>query len=129
MEALRTWLVIVGLVAVAALAVALYALLDDDTASGGARSTSGLADDARVEQVENRVDRLSRQLQGLRTDSGGADTAALANRLDELESTIKSQPAQPATGGGTQQAIDELSKRIDDVAGDVEQLKQSQPQP
>jgi outer membrane murein-binding lipoprotein Lpp len=122
---LRTWLAIVGLVSVVALGVAIYAALDDDTSRTGG-STTGLASDERVSRIENRVDRLSRQLQDLRTDGGGGDdTAALAARVDELESAVKSQSGQGAASG-TQDAVDELSSRIDDLAGDVEQLKQAQ---
>ena len=124
-DSLRTWLVVVGLVAVVALGVALYAVVNDDTSSGA--STSGAAE--RVTQIEHRVDRLSRQVQDVRGDGGASDdTAALANRIDNLESTVKSLSGQPAAGG-TQQAIDELSGRIDDLASDVEKLQQTQTTP
>ena len=121
---LRTWLLFVGVLALAALGVALYAVLDDDTSRAGGGSTTGLASDERVSQIENRVDRLSRQLQDVRTDTGGGDDAALANRVDALETAIKAQPGSGAASG-TQDAIDELSGRIDDLASDVEALKQS----
>jgi archaellum component FlaC len=127
-DALRTGLVIVGVVALAALAVAIWAITHDDTSSGRGRSTSGLASDARVSQIESRVDRLSRQVQDLRVDSGGSgDTSALANRIDSLENTVKSLSGGggSAAAGGTQQAIDELSKRIDDLATEVEQLQKT----
>ncbi len=128
-DALRTWLVVVGVVAVAALAVAVYALVSDDTSSTGGGSGAGLASDERVSQIETRVDRLSRQVQDLRTDgsSGGGDSSALAGRVGDLENTVKglSPGSGSSAAGGTQQAIDELSKRIDDLAGDIEQLKQS----
>jgi outer membrane murein-binding lipoprotein Lpp len=127
---LRTWLVVIGLVAVVALGVALYALLDDDTSRSAGGSPTGVASDERVSQIENRVDRLSRQLQDVRADgAGGDDTSALAARIDQLESAIKSQSGQGADTSGTQDAIDELSSRIDDLAGDVEQLKSSQTTP
>lgn len=124
---LRTWLLVVGIVAAAALGVALYAVLaDDDPATTSRNSTSGLASDDRVTQIENRVDRLSRQLQDVRAgDGGGDDTAALANRVDQLEDAVKSQSGQGAASG-TQDAVDELSGRIDDLASDVEELKQGQ---
>ena len=126
-DSLRSWLVIVSVVAVAALGVAIYALLDDDTSSRGAGSTTGLASDERVSQMENRVDRLSRQVQDLRAGGSGAgdDSAALANRIDELETTVRSLSGQGATEG-TQDAIDALAGRIDDLASDVEQLQSAQ---
>jgi hypothetical protein len=128
-DGLRTWLLVIGIVAVAALAVALYAVIsDDDTTSDRATgSRTGLASDDRVSQIETRVNRLSRQVQDLRTDAGSTgDTSALANRIDQLERAVKSQSGQAATGG-TQDAIDELSGRIDDLAEDVEALKTAQP--
>lgn len=126
---LRTWLLVVGLVAAAALAVALYAVLDDDTSRTGTRSTTGLASDERVSQIENRVDRLSRQLQDLRAGGGSTDdTAALANRVDALENAARSQSGSGAASG-TQDAIDALSSRIDDLASDVQALKQASATP
>jgi outer membrane murein-binding lipoprotein Lpp len=125
-DALRTWVVIVGLVAVAALAVAIWAVTHDDT-SGRGGSRSGLASDERVSQIETRVDRLSRQVQDLRASgASGSDPAALGGRIDNLESQIKSLSGQSSASGGTQQAVDELSSRIDDLASQVEQLKKSQ---
>jgi outer membrane murein-binding lipoprotein Lpp len=125
-DGLRTWLFVIGLVAVVALGVALYAVIDDDTSTRGAGSSAtGLASDERVTQIENRVDRLSRQLQDLRVDRGTAGgTSALAGRVDQLERTVRSLPSQPSAGG-TQDAIDTLSNRIDTLAQDVEQLKQA----
>lgn len=125
---LRTWLLAVGIVAVAALGVALYAVIDDDTSSSGGGSTAGLASDERVSQLENRADRLSRQLQDVRAGGGDDDTAALANRVDELQDAVRSQSGRGAASG-TQEAIDELSRRIDGLAGDVEELKRSSTAP
>lgn len=121
---LRTGLTIVGLIAVAALGVAIYALLKDDSSSRGG-SRRGLATDARVSQVDGRVDRLSRQLQNVRA---GSDTAALGSRVDALERTVKTLASRPAAGDPTQ-AIDQLSSRVDTLTRDVDRLKQSQSPP
>ncbi len=125
---LRTWLLVVGVVAFVALGVALYAVLaDDDATRSNGGSTTGLASDDRVSQIENRVDRLSRQLQDLRAGgSSGDDDAALANRVDQLEDAVRSQSGDQGAAAGTQSAVDELSGRIDDLASDVEALKQAQ---
>jgi hypothetical protein len=123
---LRTGLMVVGVLAVAALGVAVYALVKagDDSGSGGSRS--GLASDSRVADLEDRVDRLSRQLQGDRSGDG-ASGAELDERVAALERTVKTLADRPSTD--PQQAIDKLSNRIDDVASDVEALKQAQPTP
>ena len=121
---LRTGLMVVGVLAVAALGVAIYALMQDDDA-GGAGSSSGLASDERVSDLDDRVDRISRQVQDLR--SGDAGGGAVEDRVEALEKTVKTLAERP--GADPQQAIDELSSRIDDIAQDVEALKQAQPAP
>jgi hypothetical protein len=123
-NSLRTGLMIVGVIAVAALGVAIYALMKDE--GGGAGSRSGLATDSRVSQLDDRIDRLSRQVQDLRSgaSSGGAD-AGLGDRVEALETTVKELADRPTPGDATQ-AVQELSDRIDDVTADVEQLKSAQ---
>lgn len=118
----RTGLMIVGVIAVAALGVAIYALMkDDDTGSGG-----GGASSSRVATLEDRVDRLSRQVQATRASANNSgDTSALADRVDALERTVKTLAARPQPGDATA-AVKELSGRIDDLATDVEQLKTAQ---
>jgi cell division protein FtsB len=112
---------IVGVIAVAALGVAIYALMKDD--GGSTAASSGAASDARVSQIDDRVDRLSRQVQDLRSGGGGGDeAAALGDRVAALEKTVKELADRPAPGDATQ-AVQELSDRIDDVTADVEQLK------
>jgi hypothetical protein len=124
LASLRTGLMIVGVIAVAALGVAIYSLMkNDDTASG---SRSGLASDSRVSQLDDRIDRLSRQVQAARSAARGADdAAAVGDRVAALEKTVKTLAARPAPGDATQ-AVKELSDRIDDVTSDVEQLKAAQ---
>ena len=120
--ALRTWLAVVGLVAVAALGIGIYALMqDDDDSTRGSRS--GLASDERVSRLDDRVDRLSRQLQTLRAgNSGGDSTAELGDRLDELEDTVQTLGERNAPDAT--QAIEDLSGRIDDLRSDVDALQQ-----
>ena len=120
--ALRTWLAVVGLVAAAALGVAIYALTqdDDDTTRG---SRSGLASDERVSRLDDRIDRLSRQVQSLRAgDSGGDSNAELGDRLDELEGTVETLGERQSPDAT--QAIEELSGRIDELRSDVDALEQ-----
>jgi hypothetical protein len=120
--ALRTWLAVVGLVAVAALGIGIYALMQDDDDNTGT-SRRGLASDERVSRLDDRVDRLSRQLQTLRAgNSGGDSTAELGDRLDELENTVETLGERDAPDAT--QAIKDLSGRIDDLRSDVDALKQ-----
>lgn len=123
-DSLRTGLMIVGVIAVAALGVAIYALMKED--DGGSDSRRGLASDARVSQLDSRIDRLSRQVQDARSDARqGASAAAVGDRVDALETAVKELADRPAPGDATQ-AVQELSDRIDDVAADVERLKTTQ---
>ena len=127
-DSLRMGLIVVGLIAAAALGVAIYALLHNDDAATNSGSRSGLASDARVSRVNDRVDRLSRQVQGLRqpraaaTGGAGADVSA---RVAALERTVRTLSARPAPKDPTQ-ALTQLSGRIDDLRSDVDALKQAQ---
>jgi hypothetical protein len=127
--ALRTWLALVGMLAVVALGIAIYALISANDTTG---SRSGSASDERVSRVDDRVDSLSRQVQSLRaargtTAGGGSEAAALGDRLDELERTVRALSDRPATDAT--QAVEELSGRIDGLSADVEKLKQSSQTP
>ncbi|MDX6691488.1 MAG: hypothetical protein QOG15_2945 [Solirubrobacteraceae bacterium] len=120
---LRTGLMFVGVIAVAALAVGLYALLSNDDTSRGSRT--GLASDARVSRLSDRVDRLSRQVQDLRA---GGNTSALDARVRALETTVRTLAKRPVAKDPTQ-AIEQLSSRVDTLTQDVDQLKQAQGAP
>lgn len=121
---LRTGLMVVGVIAVAALGVAIYALTKTGDDPGGASNASA-ASDARVSQLDDRIDRLSRQVQDLRSGAG-ASGDAVDTRVEALEKTVKTLAERPSTD--PQQAIDQLSERIDEIAQDVEALMQTQPQ-
>lgn len=124
-SSLRTGLMVVGVLAVAALAVAIYSLVDGNEDGGASRS--GLASDSRVSDLEDRVDRISRQVQDLRSGDGGADGDEVGERVAALEKTVQELADRPTAD--PQQAIDELSERIDEVAQDVEALEQNQTTP
>jgi outer membrane murein-binding lipoprotein Lpp len=143
MTSLRMWLVVVGLIAVAGLGVAIYALTNGD--GGGSRD--GLASDARVDRISSqlkalrangssgsdttalgdRIDRLSRQVQTLRAagSGSGGDTAALGGRVDTLERTVKTLSSGSSSGNAAS-AVKQLSDRVDAISRDVDQLKQAQ---
>jgi outer membrane murein-binding lipoprotein Lpp len=145
-DSLRTWVLIAGLAAVAALAVAIYAAVTADDAGGGRAAHSGYATNARV-------DRLSSDVKALRaSNTGGVDTAgltarvaaleaaaknsgaatggggaaALAGRVATLESEVKTLAGRPAPADPTS-AIQQLSSRVDALSTQVAQLRQSAP--
>jgi hypothetical protein len=122
---LRTALVFVGILAVLALGVGIYALVKDDGKTG---TTRGAASDARVTRVNDRVSRLSRQVQSLR--SGGTSPAALATRVDALSRSVTALRTSQASGANAApdptKAIQDLSTRIDDLDRQIQALKQGQ---
>ena len=117
-ESLRTALMIVGALAVLALGVGIYALLNDDDDGGSRR---GLASDERVSRLDDRVDRLSRQVRSVRADA--RDDGGLEDRVAAVERTVETLADRPAPEDASQ-AVEELSERIDDLATDVERLEQ-----
>jgi polyhydroxyalkanoate synthesis regulator phasin len=124
-SSLRTWLVLVGVLAVAALGLGLYAVLNNDNGT-----TRGTASADRVARLNDRVDRLSRQVQQLRSTSGG--TSALSRRVDELSrqvAALRSQGAGGSSSTDTTQALQDLNKRVDDLSRQVQQLGQTQTTP
>jgi TolA-binding protein len=122
-SSLRTALVVVGVLAVAALGLALYAVLHD---SGSTGTTRGAASADRVARLDDRVDRLSRQVQQLRSGSAGAP--ALTRRLDELSrqvAALRSQGGSDAASQDTAQGLQDLNQRVDDLSRRVDELSQA----
>lgn len=127
LSSLQTWLAIVALIAVAAIAVAIYALTRDNKAT-----TSAGASDARVTQLDARVNSLSSQVKSLRPGAGAgaassSTTAALGTRVGALEHSVSTLTSRPAAADPTQ-AISQLSTRVDTLASQVAALKQAPPQ-
>ncbi|MGI9100790.1 MAG: hypothetical protein ACR2H2_20280 [Solirubrobacteraceae bacterium] len=124
---LRTALVVVAVLAVLALGLALYAVLNDDGSTGTTRDG---ASSERIARLDDRVDRLSRQLQRLRT--GASSTEGLAQRLDDLSREVADLRSQTGGGGAsadTTQAIQDLDQRVDDLGQQVQELSQGQTTP
>jgi polyhydroxyalkanoate synthesis regulator phasin len=124
-SSLRTWLVLVAVLAVAAVGLGLYAVLRNDNGT-----TRGSASADRVARLNDRVDRLSRQVRQLRSASSG--TSALSRRVDALSRQIAALRSQGANGSSPTdptQAIQDLNKRVDDLSRQVQQLGQAQTTP
>jgi phage shock protein A len=111
---LRRWLIVLGVWAVAATAIAAIALVvanraDDNDAS--AQKASGQI--GAVERDLNaRIDKLEQQINGLPTSE---DVAKLDTRLKTLEDGASKTSSQ----------LDRLSRRVDDVASRVDALEKS----
>jgi outer membrane murein-binding lipoprotein Lpp len=154
---LRTWIAVLGAVALAAVAVAVYALIKANDNSPG--SHGGFATNARVDRISAdvkalragggstgttggattgvatgalsaRVDQLTSQVRSLSAagGGGGGSQAALSGRVTALESSVRSLASRPASGANVTQSLAQLSTRVDSIASDVAALKQAQSQ-
>ncbi len=125
-SSLRTALLFVGILAVLATGLAIYALTRDDGSPDGA--SSGGASRERVSQLDDRVDRLSRQVQQVRADA--RDSTQLTGRVDALSRSVTALRSQAGSGTAAPdatQAIQDLSKRIDDLDRRVQDLSSQSP--
>lgn len=142
-ESVRTLRVLVAglaLLTIAALVLAVIALQSDDEGD----STSG-ASRARVERVDDRVSRLKRQVQDLRSEStSGASTndvtalrrqvaaAAKASDVEALRTAVSQVKADQGSSDGAvdpQPALDALGERIDDLEAQLRQTQEAQSAP
>jgi polyhydroxyalkanoate synthesis regulator phasin len=121
-SSLRTGLIFVGVLTVLAIGLAIYAITqtNDDSNNAGTRGASS----QRVATLDDRVDRLSRQVQQARADARAA--RALTTRIDSLSRSVSALRAQGAGGGAaaSQVASDitALDKRLDTLEQQVQDL-------
>ena len=123
---MRRWVALLGVVALAAAALAVYALLRADEVDGDA------ADRDRVAALEDRLDTVQRQLANVSSTTelrqiqsriaGQADhlrrlDRQLANTRDDVKDAEK--PDEDTT-----KQLTDLDKRLDTLATDVAELKQ-----
>ena len=127
-RSLRTAVVLLGLVSLAALALAFYALIQAADDEGG--NTRG-ADQAEVNRLEDRVERLEDQeAPDADAVNEALDGKADAKDVEELQqaiSDLQEQPAEAQPDEQTTQALEDLSQRLDDLEQRVEQQEQQAP--
>ena len=110
-KGLRRWLIVAGVWAVAATALAVFALIQANRADDEGRDQA-VGELGRVQrQLNERIDNLERRVEGLPTS---ADLSALEDRLGQVE-----DDASQAT-----QDVERLSNRVDDLEGRVDELEQ-----
>lgn len=120
-SSLRTALIFVGLLAVIATGIAIYALTrEDDTPVA---SSGNAASETRVARLEDRVDRLSRQVQSTRASVRSA--TGLDQRVDDLAKTVatlRTQSGDAAAAPDATQAITDLDGRLDRLEQQIQNL-------
>jgi hypothetical protein len=121
----RTGLVVVAVLALAALGVALWALLGDvgDPGRGASR--------VRVERLADRVDRLESQAGEAASEGGVAairrGQRALQRRVQALEATLEESRAAGQDVEETAAAVEALQDSVEALEQRVEVLEQQQP--
>jgi septal ring factor EnvC (AmiA/AmiB activator) len=113
-KSLRRWLIVTGVWAVAATALAVFALIqanqEDEAGREEARGELG-----RVQrQLNDRIDGLEQQIEGLPSSE---DISNLEDRLAQVEDDASQ----------ANQDVERLAGRLDDLEGRVDQLEQEQP--
>jgi septal ring factor EnvC (AmiA/AmiB activator) len=113
-KSLRRWLIVTGVWAVAATALAVFALIqanqEDEAGREEARGELG-----RVQrQLNDRIDGLEQQIEGLPSSE---DISNLEDRLAQVEDDASR----------ANQDVERLAGRLDDLEGRVDQLEQEQP--
>ena len=127
LDSLRTALALVGVLAVAGLGLALWALLRPDhdrtVLVRGAVPAQTSGAHANLGPLNNRVSRLEGELRGLQSSAGArsGSTASLSGRVDALQRSVSSLQAAAATSS----ALGALSGRVDKLAGQVSALQSS----
>ena len=118
-----------GVLALIALGVAVWALLagDDDESTSGGRVSAG-----QVSRIDDRVDRLEQQVDDIDTSQLEEDIEGKVDKgdVDELRQDVEELRSAVEDAGSnedTTQAIDELSQRVDDLEQDVQDLQAGQP--
>jgi hypothetical protein len=110
-RSLRRWLIVVGVWAVAATAIAVFALVKADEADDAGREQAA-GDLGRVQrQLDSRLDDVERRMEDAPTS---ADLSMLDDRLAEIEDGA----------GQTGEDIDRLSGRLDDLEQQLQQLEE-----
>ena len=125
-RSLRRWVALLAVLAVAATALAVYALLRADEVDGDA------ADRDRVATLEDRLDTVQRQLANVSSttelrqiQSRIAGQADHLRRLDrQLDTTRDDVKDAEKPDEDTTKQLTDLDKRLDTLATDVAELKQ-----
>lgn len=131
-RSLKSMMALIGVLALAALGVALYDLLTDDEGDGRGASRD------RVAQLGDRVDRLegraggaseesdvTRLQKGLAAKAEQSDVEDLGNQVGELRGAVEAGGSDDSVA----QDLATLSERVDQLAADVEELRKESQQP
>lgn len=127
LRSLKGLVAMLGVLAAAALGVALYALLSEDDADGGTGGERVSQLDDRVGALEDRAESSPEEadVKGLRQDlddkADQSDVEGLGEQVDELRSAVEASSGEDAASA---EDLTALSERVDELAADVEELQE-----
>jgi methyl-accepting chemotaxis protein len=119
LNSLRNAVVLLGILAVAALGIALWALLTQEEESDARRGASV----DRVRDLEERVEGLERDIERAPSRDALSQLSETAESLDERVGAVEdSVERQGAGGGASEQAVEDLQGDVQQLGDAVEQL-------
>jgi predicted RNase H-like nuclease (RuvC/YqgF family) len=117
LNSLRSAVVLLGIVAVAALGVALWALLTQEEESDARRGASV----ERVADLEDRVEELEQDVQQASASDELSQLSESVESLDERIGALEDRVEQQS-GGASEQAVEDLQGDVQQLGDAVEQL-------
>jgi outer membrane murein-binding lipoprotein Lpp len=119
LSSLRTAVVLLGILAVAALGIALWALLTQEEESDARRGAS--AD--QVRDLEERVEELEQDIEQAPSRDALSQLSETVESLDERVGAVEDRvERQGADGGASEQAVEDLQGDVQQLGDSVEQL-------
>jgi septal ring factor EnvC (AmiA/AmiB activator) len=115
LRTLRRWLIVAGVWAVAATAIAVIALLNANDAKDKATSDTASSLQRATRDLDNRVDKLEQDVAGLPT----------AEQLDDLESQIKDLDKQVSTAQDDAKSADDATTKLEEQVQALEDAANS----
>jgi hypothetical protein len=114
-RSLQTALAVVGVLAAAALGVALWSLLGDDDEGGDGRGAST----QRVSRLQDRVERLEDRVDERATKN---DVSSVEEDLAELRGEVEQASRDDGDDDGAQEAVDDLRSDLQRLTQRVDRL-------
>jgi outer membrane murein-binding lipoprotein Lpp len=114
LSSLRAAVVMLGIVAVAALGIALWALFTQEEESDAQRGASV----ERVRELEERVDELEQDVEGAATGDAVSQLSENVESLDERIGALEDRSER----GASEQAVEDLQGDVQELGDAVEQL-------
>jgi peptidoglycan hydrolase CwlO-like protein len=119
LQSLKRTLALIGVIAIAALGVALWALLSQEDDSGG---DAGGASSERVSGLEDRVDTLEGDVEDAASDES---VSRLRQQQEDLGEQVD-QLSEQSSDSDAQDSVEQLSQQVDELGQRVDDLERAQ---